>query len=83
MTPLVVQLPIGVEDGFTGVVDLVGMRALTWADGVLHEQPATRREARGRRGSGWRRPSPSCTPAALEEFGRHVRARRCVRRCGT
>ncbi|MEU9242419.1 elongation factor G [Streptomyces sp. NPDC048385] len=30
--PLVVQLPIGTEDGFTGVVDLVRMRALVWAD---------------------------------------------------
>ncbi|MDT9688995.1 elongation factor G [Streptomyces sp. P9(2023)] len=29
--PLVVQLPIGREDAFTGVVDLVGMRALVWA----------------------------------------------------
>jgi len=28
--PLVVQLPIGAEGGFLGVVDLVGMRALTW-----------------------------------------------------
>ena len=28
--PLVVQLPIGSEAGFTGVVDLVGMRALVW-----------------------------------------------------
>ncbi|MEV6072805.1 elongation factor G [Nocardia sp. NPDC052001] len=27
---LPVQLPIGAEDGFTGVVDLVRMRALTW-----------------------------------------------------
>jgi elongation factor G len=32
--PLVVQLPIGVEDGFRGVVDLVRMRALVWADGA-------------------------------------------------
>lgn len=32
--PLVVQLPIGVEDGFRGVVDLVHMRALVWADGA-------------------------------------------------
>ncbi|MER5224992.1 elongation factor G [Streptomyces flaveus] len=31
--PLVVQLPIGTEDGFTGVVDLVRMRSLVWADG--------------------------------------------------
>ncbi|MGW1721733.1 elongation factor G [Streptomyces sp. NPDC002306] len=30
--PLVVQLPIGAEDGFTGVVDLLRMRALVWAD---------------------------------------------------
>ncbi|MGH4009711.1 MAG: elongation factor G [Pseudonocardiaceae bacterium] len=29
-TPLVIQLPIGSESGFQGVVDLVGMRALTW-----------------------------------------------------
>jgi elongation factor G len=28
--PLVLQLPIGIEAGFIGVVDLVGMRALTW-----------------------------------------------------
>jgi elongation factor G len=29
-TPLVIQLPIGAESEFEGVVDLVGMRALTW-----------------------------------------------------
>src|ERR1700709_927104 len=29
-TPLVMQLPIGAEGDFIGVVDLVGMRALTW-----------------------------------------------------
>jgi len=29
-TPLIVQLPIGAEANFIGVVDLVGMRALTW-----------------------------------------------------
>ena len=29
-TPLVLQLPIGAENTFTGVVDLVYMRALTW-----------------------------------------------------
>ncbi|RKN06326.1 elongation factor G [Streptomyces radicis] len=31
--PLVVQVPIGAEDAFTGVVDLVRMRALVWPDG--------------------------------------------------
>jgi elongation factor G len=40
VTPLVTQLPIGAEDAFTGVVDLVRMRALTWtADGDLCEGP--------------------------------------------
>jgi elongation factor G len=29
-TPLVLQIPIGAESAFLGVVDLVGMRALTW-----------------------------------------------------
>ena len=28
--PLVIQLPIGAEDDFLGVVDLVEMRALVW-----------------------------------------------------
>ncbi|MFJ2188951.1 elongation factor G [Kitasatospora sp. NPDC087861] len=31
--PLAVQLPIGAEDAFTGVVDLLHLRALTWPDG--------------------------------------------------
>ncbi|MFJ3723746.1 elongation factor G [Streptomyces sp. NPDC090045] len=31
--PLVVQLPIGRENAFTGVVDLLGMRALQWHAG--------------------------------------------------
>ncbi|MEW2414812.1 elongation factor G [Streptomyces sp. NPDC046866] len=33
VVPLVVQLPIGREDGFTGLVDLVHMRALVWPAG--------------------------------------------------
>jgi elongation factor G len=37
--PLVVQVPIGREDGFAGVVDLVRMRALRWDDDVLVERP--------------------------------------------
>ena len=46
-TPLVLQLPIGAESDFLGVVDLVGMRALTWRgetqkgeDYVVEEIPA-------------------------------------------
>ncbi|MFI6052866.1 elongation factor G [Streptomyces violascens] len=50
--PLVVQLPIGREDGFTGVVDLVRMRALRWhgdtctgvpVDGALLDEATRRR----------------------------------------
>ncbi|HET6295165.1 MAG TPA: GTP-binding protein, partial [Kribbella sp.] len=32
VTPLVVQLPIGTEDEFSGVIDLLRMRAYVWAD---------------------------------------------------
>ena len=28
--PMVMQLPIGSEDSFEGVFDLVGMKAITW-----------------------------------------------------
>ena len=28
--PLVCTIPIGAEDGFQGVVDLVAMKAITW-----------------------------------------------------
>lgn len=56
--PLVVQVPIGAEDGFTGVVDLLRMRALTWdgdgdtaTDGpvpdALHEEALRRRRLPG------------------------------------
>ncbi len=50
-TPLVLQLPIGAEHDFLGVVDLVGMRALTWhgettmgEDYTVEEIPASLRE---------------------------------------
>lgn len=52
--PLVVQLPIGAEDAFRGVVDLVRMRALVWADGAdtyeEGEVPDGLREEAARRG---------------------------------
>jgi len=51
-TPLVLQIPIGTEADFIGVVDLVGMRALTWRgetvkgeDYEVEEIPATHTEA--------------------------------------
>ena len=53
--PLVIQLPIGAESDFTGMVDLVEMRALTWhgevqkgADYTIEEIPADLAETGGR-----------------------------------
>ena len=37
----VIQLPIGAESDFLGVVDLVGMRALVWEDGMGEEYKVT------------------------------------------
>ena len=51
-TPLVLQIPIGAEGDFTGVIDLVGMKALVWsseaAKGEMYdtlEIPATHADA--------------------------------------
>ncbi|MFG2264007.1 elongation factor G [Streptomyces sp. NPDC048720] len=70
--PLVVQLPIGAEDGFTGVVDLVRMRSLVWTDGggTVTEGPvpeALREEALRRRRA-LEEAVAELHPAALEEF---------------
>lgn len=70
--PLAVQLPIGAEDGFTGVVDLLRMRALHWpADGgAMAEGPVPEpllAEARQRRHR-LAETVAGLHPAALEEF---------------
>ncbi|GAA3556774.1 elongation factor G [Nonomuraea rosea] len=69
--PLVVQLPIGREDGFTGVVDLVGMRSLVWDGGGSYEEgPVTGallEEARRRRRL-LEEAVAELHPGALEEF---------------
>jgi elongation factor G len=70
--PLVVQLPIGREHGFTGVVDLLRLRALVWADGreAVDEGPVPdelRDEARRRRRL-LEEAVAELHPAALEEF---------------
>lgn len=70
--PLVVQLPIGREDGFTGVVDLVRMRALVWgAGGETYEEgpvPDGLREEAGRRRRLLEEAVAELHPVALEEF---------------
>lgn len=46
--PLVLHLPIGAEDGFCGVVDLVTMQALIWNEGaepMVADVPAEMRDA--------------------------------------
>ncbi|HMA67420.1 MAG TPA: elongation factor G [Desulfosalsimonadaceae bacterium] len=44
--PIILQLPIGKEDGFQGVVDLLSMKAITFADGKasVGEIPADLKE---------------------------------------
>ena len=70
--PLVVQLPIGRESDFTGVVDLLRMRALTWPDGcpAVREGPVSDElvdEARRRRRQ-LEEAVAELHPGALEEF---------------
>ncbi|GAA3830398.1 elongation factor G [Streptomyces chiangmaiensis] len=71
-SPLVVQMPIGAEAGFTGVVDLLRMRSLVWADGLdtAEEGPvpdALREEALRRRRL-LEEAVAELHPLALEEF---------------
>ncbi len=78
VTPLVVQCPIGTEDGFTGVVDLVRMRSLVWTDGQLEEGPVpgTLRDEADRRRRELEEAVAELHPGALEEFARRSPPRR-------
>lgn len=70
--PLVVQLPIGAEEHFRGVVDLLRMRALVWADGSdTYEEgdvPDELRDEARRRRRLLEEAVAELHPAALEEF---------------
>ncbi|MGW0140913.1 elongation factor G [Streptomyces calvus] len=70
--PLAVQLPIGAQDTFTGVVDLVRMRALTWSDAGEAADPApvpdALREEAARRRRMLEESVAELHPGALEEF---------------
>ncbi|MFI9770255.1 elongation factor G [Streptomyces sp. NPDC052415] len=71
-TPLVVQLPIGREEGFEGVVDLVRMRAVMWplGTGAYEEGPVPeelRTEALRRRRA-LEEAVAELHPRALEEY---------------
>ncbi|MGW3659196.1 elongation factor G [Streptomyces sp. NPDC005151] len=68
--PLVVQLPIGAEDGFRGVVDLLRMRSLVWARDTFEEGPVPEalREEANRRRRLLEEAVAELHPVALEEF---------------
>ncbi|BCY13031.1 elongation factor G [Actinoplanes sp. L3-i22] len=68
VVPLVVQLPIGSEGSFRGVVDLVRMRTMTWVDGVMSEESDTSVETRAARRA-LEEQVAAMHPAALEELG--------------
>jgi elongation factor G len=69
-TPLVVQLPIGGEGEFVGVVDLLRMRALRWVDGAesVADIPADLLPEARRRRRLLDEAVAEHHPAALEEF---------------
>ena len=87
--PAVVQIPIGAEGHFKGMVDLIGMKALVWERGQGrgvggHRHP--RRPGRRRRDSGATSSSTCCRTSTTPSW-RSTSARRrsppttCARRC--
>jgi elongation factor G len=70
--PLVVQMPIGREDGFIGVVDLLRMRSRVWSDGCdtfeVGPVPEDLREEACRRRRLLEEAVAELHPVALEEF---------------
>ncbi|GAA2120628.1 elongation factor G [Kitasatospora saccharophila] len=73
--PLAVQLPIGREGGFVGVVDLVDLRALTWPDGTepgsgyqVVDVPEELADEATRRRRDLAEAVAELHPAALEEY---------------
>ncbi|WP_404868549.1 elongation factor G [Kitasatospora griseola] len=73
--PLAVQLPIGREGDFTGVVDLLRLRALTWPDGAgsaegvqVSDVPAELAAEAERRRQALAETVAELHPAALEEY---------------
>lgn len=70
--PLVVQLPVGREDAFTGVVDLLRMRTLLWRPGdtayTVEPVPEPLREEAVRRRRILEEAVAELHPEALEEF---------------
>ncbi|MEU8763682.1 elongation factor G [Streptomyces sp. NPDC048659] len=73
--PLPVQLPIGRESGFRGVVDLVRLRAYEWPDGggpyTEGPVPEELREEAARRRRRLTETVAELHPAALEEYCEH------------
>ncbi|MDH6223388.1 elongation factor G [Streptomyces sp. MJP52] len=70
--PLAVQLPVGTEDRFRGVVDLLGMRTLVWPDGagepVEEPVPPELLAEAGRRRRALEEAVAELHAGALEEF---------------
>ncbi|MGW1176425.1 elongation factor G [Kitasatospora sp. NPDC002543] len=73
--PLAVQLPIGTEESFTGVVDLVHLRALTWHDDGTPQEgpvPAHLGAEAGERRRALAQAVAERHPDALEEYCAHA-----------
>ncbi|GAA0556581.1 elongation factor G [Paractinoplanes ferrugineus] len=68
VVPLVVQVPLGTQEHFHGVLDLVSMKEIGWADGKREERPAEGVAARRARAR-LEEAVAELHPAALEELG--------------
>ncbi|GAB3921438.1 elongation factor G [Kribbella albertanoniae] len=70
VTPLVVQMPIGTEAEFSGVIDLITMRAYVWDDGNFAERrvPDALLEQAVRRRRLLEEAVAELHPVALDEF---------------
>ena len=74
--PVAIQIPIGQEDKFKGVVDLIDMKAIVWKDETMGAEyiprrfPPTCRRKRKRSTRSWSKPSPRTTTKSCTSFSK-------------
>jgi translation elongation factor EF-G len=87
--PVAIQIPIGQEDKFRGVVDLIEMKSIVWQDDTIGaeyitgEIPAELQKKAEAFHTRWSRPSPKMTTRCCTSSSkaRPFPPRNCGRRC--